>query len=162
MGKREQVWKKKATTTRFELARAEPIGFQVQLLNHSDTLSINGRNLEKTKTVWSSWVSIPVPLACKASTLPFELQPQLYTSAGNTGGDMALFGAFGVWCCVILEETEGQESLSHSDIVLLVDHIAPRMRVVVCVVVCIRSTHQFFHLFLIVVVQACFCDAFCE
>ncbi len=30
---------KESTTTRFELARAEPIGFQNQLLNHSDTLS---------------------------------------------------------------------------------------------------------------------------
>jgi hypothetical protein len=30
--------KKKATPTRFELARAEPIGFQNQLLNHSDTV----------------------------------------------------------------------------------------------------------------------------
>ena len=31
--------KKEATPTRFELARAEPIGFQNQLLNHSDTVS---------------------------------------------------------------------------------------------------------------------------
>jgi hypothetical protein len=29
----------KTTPTRFELARAEPIGFQNQLLNHSDTVS---------------------------------------------------------------------------------------------------------------------------
>ena len=36
--------KNEATTTRFELARAEPIGFQNQLLNHSDTLS--GHNSE--------------------------------------------------------------------------------------------------------------------
>ena len=28
-----------STPTRFELARAEPIGFQNQLLNHSDTVS---------------------------------------------------------------------------------------------------------------------------
>ena len=31
--------RQKATATRFELARAEPIGFRDQLLNHSDTLS---------------------------------------------------------------------------------------------------------------------------
>ena len=31
--------KKISTPTRFELARAEPIGFQNQLLNHSDTVS---------------------------------------------------------------------------------------------------------------------------
>ncbi len=30
--------KNKSTPTRFELARAEPIGFQNQLLNHSDTV----------------------------------------------------------------------------------------------------------------------------
>ena len=29
-----------STPTRFELARAEPIGFQNQLLNHSDTVSV--------------------------------------------------------------------------------------------------------------------------
>jgi hypothetical protein len=29
-----------STPTRFELARAEPIGFQNQLLNHSDTVSL--------------------------------------------------------------------------------------------------------------------------
>ena len=31
-------FRKKTTPTRFELARAEPIGFQNQLLNHSDTV----------------------------------------------------------------------------------------------------------------------------
>ena len=31
--------KRYSTPTRFELARAEPIGFQNQLLNHSDTVS---------------------------------------------------------------------------------------------------------------------------
>ena len=31
-----------STPTRFELARAEPIGFQNQLLNHSDTVSVVG------------------------------------------------------------------------------------------------------------------------
>ena len=39
---------KESTTTRFELARAEPIGFQVQLLNHSDTLSLP--SFEKLET----------------------------------------------------------------------------------------------------------------
>ena len=33
--------KKKTTPTRFELVRAEPIGFQNQLLNHSDTVPHN-------------------------------------------------------------------------------------------------------------------------
>jgi hypothetical protein len=38
---------KGSTTTRFELARAEPIGFQNQLLNHSDTLSEYTQALQK-------------------------------------------------------------------------------------------------------------------
>ena len=42
---------KRSTTTRFELARAEPIGFQVQLLNHSDTLSILASASYKHKRV---------------------------------------------------------------------------------------------------------------
>ncbi len=37
-----------STPTRFELARAEPIGFQNQLLNHSDTVS----------PAWSTWAAI--------------------------------------------------------------------------------------------------------
>jgi hypothetical protein len=36
-----------STPTRFELARAEPIGFQNQLLNHSDTVS----------PAWSIWAA---------------------------------------------------------------------------------------------------------
>ena len=36
------------TPTRFELARAEPIGFQNQLLNHSDTVSLLHRQRKKT------------------------------------------------------------------------------------------------------------------
>ena len=36
---------KKSTRTRFELARAEPIGFQNQLLNHSDTVSSDTASL---------------------------------------------------------------------------------------------------------------------
>ena len=41
---------KNTTPTRFELARAEPIGFQNQLLNHSDTvpfLSVATKKQEK-------------------------------------------------------------------------------------------------------------------
>ena len=37
-----------STPTRFELARAEPIGFQNQLLNHSDTVS----------PAWSGWAVV--------------------------------------------------------------------------------------------------------
>jgi hypothetical protein len=37
-----------STPTRFELARAEPIGFQNQLLNHSDTVS----------PAWSKWAAV--------------------------------------------------------------------------------------------------------
>jgi hypothetical protein len=37
-----------STPTRFELARAEPIGFQNQLLNHSDTVS----------PAWSRWAAV--------------------------------------------------------------------------------------------------------
>ena len=40
----------KSTPTRFELARAEPIGFQNQLLNHSDTVSSAGREPLPTAT----------------------------------------------------------------------------------------------------------------
>ena len=39
-----------STPTRFELARAEPIGFQNQLLNHSDTVSSVGGRLLPTAT----------------------------------------------------------------------------------------------------------------
>ena len=42
--------KKGSTTTRFELARAEPIGFQNQLLNHSDTLSTHSLSGLTTET----------------------------------------------------------------------------------------------------------------
>ena len=38
VGKKKKKKKKNPTPTRFELARAEPIGFQNQLLNHSDTV----------------------------------------------------------------------------------------------------------------------------
>jgi hypothetical protein len=38
-----------STPTRFELARAEPIGFQNQLLNHSDTVS----------PAWGRWAVVP-------------------------------------------------------------------------------------------------------
>ena len=37
-----------STPTRFELARAEPIGFQNQLLNHSDTVS----------PAWRTWAAV--------------------------------------------------------------------------------------------------------
>jgi hypothetical protein len=37
-----------STPTRFELARAEPIGFQNQLLNHSDTVS----------PAWGRWAAV--------------------------------------------------------------------------------------------------------
>jgi hypothetical protein len=38
------------TPTRFELARAEPIGFQNQLLNHSDTVSLLHSQRKKQST----------------------------------------------------------------------------------------------------------------
>ena len=40
----------RSTPTRFELARAEPIGFQNQLLNHSDTLSTHSLSGLTTET----------------------------------------------------------------------------------------------------------------
>ena len=40
-----QIFSIKTTATRFELARAEPIGFRDQLLNHSDTLSVRSASI---------------------------------------------------------------------------------------------------------------------
>ena len=37
----------------------------------------------KKNKAWSIGVSIPVPRACKARTLPIELMPQLAALAGN-------------------------------------------------------------------------------
>jgi hypothetical protein len=41
----------RSTPTRFELARAEPIGFQNQLLNHSDTVSHTHHRKENRKHI---------------------------------------------------------------------------------------------------------------
>ena len=40
--------RKEATARGFEPLRAKPIGFLVQLLNHSDTVSFNYRTVNKT------------------------------------------------------------------------------------------------------------------
>ena len=39
-------------------------------------MQIEKKNVGDVK--WRIWVSIPVPPACKAGTLPFELIPQLH------------------------------------------------------------------------------------
>ena len=45
---------------------------------------------EKAKTQWSIGVSIPVPRACKARTLPIELMPR--TAATDFVSTLALVG----------------------------------------------------------------------
>ena len=56
----------KTTATGFEPARAEPIGFQVQLLNLSDTLSI--RNM-------LSWHTLSMPLLSADTSFFFFTHP---------------------------------------------------------------------------------------
>merc|ERR1712212_385354 len=62
---------KRSQLAGFEPTQAEPIGFQVQRLNHSATTAHHGRG---TKT-WRCGGSNPGPFTCKANALPLSYIP---------------------------------------------------------------------------------------
>ena len=70
-----------STVARFELARAKPNHLAGDHLNHSVILSKNFLQ----QPLWSWEVSIPLPRACKARALPFELQPLQAFNQDRTG-----------------------------------------------------------------------------
>ena len=67
-----QVIKRLSQLAGFEPTRAEPIGFQVQRLNHSATTACV---MHLGKKVWRCGGSNPGPFTCKANALPLSYIP---------------------------------------------------------------------------------------
>ena len=71
----EMTWKSSKIYSQlagFEPTRAEPIGFQVQRLNHSATTACV---LHLAQKVWRCGGSNPGPFTCKANALPLSYIP---------------------------------------------------------------------------------------
>merc|ERR1711867_70630 len=67
-----QHFDKNSQLAGFEPTRAEPIGFQVQRLNHSATTAGQLRDQQKK---WRCGGSNPGPFTCKANALPLSYIP---------------------------------------------------------------------------------------
>ena len=78
------VTKRHSQLAGFEPTRAEPIGFQVQRLNHSATTALSTysawyRDTQTGKNCWRCGGSNPGPFTCKANALPLSYIPDTRT-----------------------------------------------------------------------------------